>query len=184
MDIQLLEKKELNEMTLEELKKLKGELETTLTKENTCIEKLIVDEKVKKYISHAKIINKILELKPILDLELKKKQMLGCYHIWVKTYVNSYYDGHRYEKEIDYFRVVALEEPEAHINPILQRHLSINIKDEDDVKQQILITTHSTHIASYLELQNTVVLYKDGTEIKNHYLLDGFDEKKAADKKQ
>lgn len=32
-------------------------------------------------------------------------------------------------------------------------------------------------------MQNTVVLYKDGTEIKNHYLLDGFDEKKAADKK-
>lgn len=91
--------------------------------------------------------------------------------------------AHLYEKEIDSFRVVALEEPEAHINPILQRHLSINIKDEDDVKQQILITTHSTHIASYLELQNTVVLYKDGTEIKNHYLLDGFDEKKAADKK-
>lgn len=102
MNIQLLEKKELIRMTLEELKKLKGELETTLEEENTNIEELIADEKVKEYISHAKIKNKILELKPILDLELKKKQMLGCYHIWVKTYVNSYYDEHRYEKEIDY----------------------------------------------------------------------------------
>lgn len=91
--------------------------------------------------------------------------------------------AHLYEKENEYFRLVALEEPEAHISPILQRHLSINIKDEYDVKQQIILTTHSTHIASYLELQNTVVLYKDGSEIRNHYLLSGFDEKKPADKK-
>lgn len=91
--------------------------------------------------------------------------------------------AHLYEKENEYFRLVALEEPEAHISPVLQRHLSVNIKDEDDVKQQIIVTTHSTHIASYLELQNTVVLYKDGKKIRNHYLLSGFDEKRAAAKK-
>lgn len=91
--------------------------------------------------------------------------------------------AHLYEKENEYFRLVALEEPEAHINPILQRHLSINIKGEEDDKQQIIITTHSTHIASYLDLQNTVVLFKDGKEIKNHYLLSGFNEKRAADKR-
>lgn len=91
--------------------------------------------------------------------------------------------AHLYEKENEYYRLVALEEPEAHINPILQRHLSINIKGEEDDKQQIIVTTHSTHIASYLDLLNTVVLFKDGKEIKNHYLLSGFNENKAADKK-
>lgn len=91
--------------------------------------------------------------------------------------------AHLYEKENEYFRLVALEEPEAHISPILQRHLSINIKGEEDEKQQIIVTTHSTHVASYLDLQNTVVLFKDGKKIRNHYLLSGFNEKKADDKR-
>ena len=91
--------------------------------------------------------------------------------------------AHLYEKENEYFRLVALEEPEAHISPILQRHLSVNIKGEENDKQQIIVTTHSTHVASYLDLRSTVVLFKDGKKIRNHYLLSGFNEKKAADKR-
>ena len=91
--------------------------------------------------------------------------------------------AHLFEKE-DYFRVVALEEPEAHLCPILQRHMANSFEKEDrGKKEQVLITTHSTHVSSYLELENTVVLYKDKQEIKYHYLLDGFDKKKAQDKK-
>lgn len=91
--------------------------------------------------------------------------------------------AHLYEKENEYFRLVALEEPEAHISPILQRHLSVNIKGEENDKQQIIVTTYSTHVASYLDLRSTVVLFKDGKKIRNHYLLSGFNEKKAADKR-
>lgn len=91
--------------------------------------------------------------------------------------------AHLFEKE-DYFRVVALEEPEAHLCPILQRHMANSFEKEDrGKKEQVLITTHSTHVSSYLELENTVVLYKDKQEIKYHYLLDGFDKTKAQDKK-
>jgi predicted ATP-dependent endonuclease of OLD family len=41
-------------------------------------------------------------------------------------------------------------------------------------KEQVIVTTHSTHIASYLELDNTVVLYKECNEVKIHYMLEGF----------
>ncbi|MGI6501634.1 MAG: ATP-dependent nuclease [Anaerostipes sp.] len=90
--------------------------------------------------------------------------------------------AHLYEKENEYFRLVALEEPEAHLCPVLQKHMSINLKDEENSKQQVIITTHSTHIASYLDLENTVILYKDHGKIGNHYVLAGFDESRAEDK--
>ena len=91
--------------------------------------------------------------------------------------------AHLYEKE-DYFRVVAIEEPESHLCPVVQKHLANNIElEEGDRCQQLIVTTHSTHIASYLELKNTVVLYMDDNEVKYHYLLDGFNDKVAEDRK-
>lgn len=91
--------------------------------------------------------------------------------------------AHLYEKENTFFRVVAIEEPEAHLCPIVQRHLSKNLKDEENHgKQQLIITTHSTHIASYLDLDKMVVLFKNNEDVCSHYLLEGFGDK-AEDKK-
>ena len=84
---------------------------------------------------------------------------------------------------LTFFRVVAIEEPEAHLCPIVQRHLSKNLKDEENHgKQQLIITTHSTHIASYLDLDKMVVLFKNNEDVCSHYLLEGFGDK-AEDKK-
>jgi hypothetical protein len=83
-----------------------------------------------------------------------------------------------------YFRVVGLEEPESHLHPNLQDHLANNI--ETLIKKngttgfrkdiQLLITSHSTHITTKLDFENTVVLFKKDGEILSHYILDGFGE--------
>ena len=80
--------------------------------------------------------------------------------------------AHLYEKQNNYFRLIAIEEPEAHLCPLLQRHLAENLFEEkSNNRKQVIITTHSTHIASYLDLDNTVVLFKDQKKVKSHYLL-------------
>lgn len=87
------------------------------------------------------------------------------------------------EENIDVcFRVVGIEEPEAHLHPHLQKHLANNIEQinasRDDL--QIILTSHSTHITSSLNTDNMVILYKNGADIKKHYITDGFkDDKKG-----
>lgn len=82
-----------------------------------------------------------------------------------------------------YFRCIGIEEPEAHLHPQLQDHLAENIesihKDESS-NMQLLLTSHSTHIASKLNLTNTVILYNDeiSKRIRGHYVLHGLDIKK------
>ncbi|WP_312339335.1 AAA family ATPase [Sphingobacterium sp.] len=96
-----------------------------------------------------------------------------------------------------YFRVVGLEEPESHLHPNLQDHLAhnieqlIKIQDPDDPKKrvnrkdiQLLITSHSTHITTKVDFENTVVLYEnDDKKLVAHYVLSGFDDK-AKSRKQ
>ena len=66
------------------------------------------------------------------------------------------------------------------MHPQLQDHLAENIerihKDESS-NMQLLLTSHSTHIASKLNLENTVILYNDeiSKRIRGHYVLDGLD---------
>ncbi|MFH6965106.1 ATP-dependent endonuclease [Flavobacterium plurextorum] len=95
----------------------------------------------------------------------------------VLSYVEDVTRGHS-----SYFRVVGLEEPESHLHPNLQDHLAHNIeslikiegKKEFRKDIQLLITSHSTHITTKIDFENTVVLYRDGDKIASHYVLDGF----------
>lgn len=75
----------------------------------------------------------------------------------------------------NYFRIVAIEEPESHLQPILQEHLARNIQNESSLRSQIIITSHSPHIVSKLDLENTTILFKDrdGT-LRSHYILGNF----------
>jgi predicted ATP-dependent endonuclease of OLD family len=77
-----------------------------------------------------------------------------------------------------FFRFIGIEEPEAHLQPQLQDHLSMNIKNEIKDEIQILLTSHSSHIASKLKLENTIILYKDDNDIKSHYILKGIEDDK------
>ena len=72
-----------------------------------------------------------------------------------------------------FFRLIGIEEPEAHLHPHLQVHLSRNIDTESSDERQIIITSHSTHITSQLSLDDTIVMYHDEIEdtIKPYYLL-------------
>jgi len=85
--------------------------------------------------------------------------------------------------EKTYFRLIAVEEPESHLHPHLQDHLSGNIENirkESDKEMQLLITSHSTHIAAKLSLENTVVVYKDtsnGNGLCSHKVLSKLDTK-------
>lgn len=81
-----------------------------------------------------------------------------------------------------YFRIVGLEEPEAHLHANLQDHLAHNIelliKEKDGKKFrkdiQLLITSHSTHITTKIDFENTVVLFKNRNRIESHYILSAF----------
>lgn len=74
-----------------------------------------------------------------------------------------------------YYRLICVEEPEAHLHPHLQKHLGNSLQQNVNKENQIIITSHSTHIASKLDLNNTVVFYKDTDgNIKNHYILSNF----------
>lgn len=85
------------------------------------------------------------------------------------------------------FRVIGIEEPEAHLHPHLQTHLAKNlstinkeVQSEKETKKdtQILITSHSTSITTSIDLNNLVVLFRENGEMRFHYILDGFSEKK------
>lgn len=66
------------------------------------------------------------------------------------------------QENIDHVTFYAIEEPEAHLHPHQQRRLSAYIQDSFD--GQILVTTHSPHIASKFDPASIVRLYS-----KNKY---------------
>jgi predicted ATP-dependent endonuclease of OLD family len=83
------------------------------------------------------------------------------------------------------FRFVGVEEPEAHLHPHLQDHLARNIesiREAHDKAIQLVLTSHSTHIAAKLSLTNTVVLFQNNHgRLASHYILNGLDEVRHKD---
>jgi len=79
-----------------------------------------------------------------------------------------------------FFRLIAIEEPEAHLHPHLQDHLAENIESiqkSSGKAMQLLLTTHSTNIAAKMSLTSSVIIFNDqhGTPA-SHYILSGIDE--------
>lgn len=84
------------------------------------------------------------------------------------------------------FRLVGIEEPEAHLHPHLEDHLARNIEDirkDHSNSLQLILTSHSTHVAAKLSLKNTAVLFRRDSDgaIAAHYVLDGIDPVKDKD---
>lgn len=81
------------------------------------------------------------------------------------------------------FRLVAIEEPEAHLHPHLQDHIAENIEGVQkglSETMQLLLTSHSTHIAAKLNFDNTTIIYLDNKtkSVRNHYILSNLDVEK------
>lgn len=84
--------------------------------------------------------------------------------------------------QCSYFRVVGLEEPEAHLHPNLQDHLAANVEGllkvaggvEIRKDIQILLTSHSTFITTKIKFDNTVVIYNNNGVITPYYVFEGF----------
>lgn len=76
------------------------------------------------------------------------------------------------------FPVLAIEEPEAHLHPSMQRQflkfMRYNI--EQGKVRQVFITTHSTHIASTLDLDEMICIYSNNDEVSVSYLGEIFKE--------
>lgn len=81
-----------------------------------------------------------------------------------------------------FFRLIAIEEPEAHLHPHLQDHLAENIESiqkSSGKAMQLLLTTHSTNIAAKMSLSSSVIIFNDQNgALASHYILSGIDEKK------
>lgn len=80
-----------------------------------------------------------------------------------------------------FFRLIAIEEPEAHLHPHLEDHLAKNIEsilEDSKGAMQLLLTSHSTHIAAKLDLESTVIIFNDteGKKLNSHYILSGLDQ--------
>ncbi|MFB8280486.1 ATP-dependent nuclease [Nocardia colli] len=66
----------------------------------------------------------------------------------------------RQAKDTVFGNVLGVEEPEAHLHPVLQRNLFRYFLQSDPA---LIVTTHSPHIAAVSKLDNLVLLRRDST---------------------
>lgn len=98
---------------------------------------------------------------------------LGRNNLLYISLILSHLAGKNFGSDHTFFRVIGIEEPESHLHPHLQNHLSKNIKNSEREDLQIILTSHSPYIASHLDLERTYILYKNSGKIEKHGLLDG-----------
>jgi predicted ATP-dependent endonuclease of OLD family len=96
---------------------------------------------------------------------------LGRNNLLYISLILSHLTGESVGSNYTFFRLVGIEEPEAHLHPHLQSHLAKNIKGESRDDLQIILTSHSPYIASKLDIENTHILYREGNDIKAHNVL-------------
>lgn len=106
--------------------------------------------------------------------------------LYISLVISKFANTNYFGKETQ-FRLVGIEEPEAHLHVHLQDHLAKNIKGiihNENKDTQLIMTSHSTHICGTLDIENTVVIYNDNGIIKNHYILSGFNNSKDDTKRK
>ena len=108
---------------------------------------------------------------------------LGRNNLLYLSLILSHLSAEELQNKDVVFRLIAIEEPESHLHPHLQDHISRNIEEiqaKSKGVMQLILTSHSTHIASKLKLNNSVILYLDEQDhhIKHHYIFSGLDSKK------
>ncbi|OXS72074.1 ATP-dependent nuclease [Priestia filamentosa] len=91
----------------------------------------------------------------VIKEELKKELQIMLYEFMDNYYSND--NG---------FTILAIEEPESHLHPVLQRLI---YKDVMKKNTSVLMTTHSPHITSVAPLESIVHLHSldNGTNIKS-----------------
>ena len=76
-----------------------------------------------------------------------------------KMQVNS--NGSYMGSNAKIFPMLAIEEPEAHLHPSMQKKLLKFLNDKNNQARQVFITTHSTHITSSCKLDNIISLHSE-----------------------
>ncbi|MGH0498946.1 ATP-dependent nuclease [Bacillus wiedmannii] len=82
------------------------------------------------------------------------------------------------------YPMLVIEEPEAHLHPTMQRQLLNFLKKNLKNKKvrQIFVTTHSTHIAGAVNLDELICIYKNGSETLIGYPGNTFGDNKKSKK--
>lgn len=110
----------------------------------------------KMYLSVEGAVKEILHELLILNW-LIKQRWIGLFQCRIEV---DFYQINRNTARKD-FRILCLEEPEAHLHPAMQYKLFKYLRDLDDtdgLNQQIFITTHSSNISAVAGIDNMFML--------------------------